>query len=111
MDALRAGLLTSCRQQFSMRYCNRQLVPTLARRRDGGSTLKYNHSGCSHTSELHALLKQVIVPSLPSGSLRGSACVPNSQRRRVSTASSVLPSIASVWRPLRMVRGEGGGRK
>lgn len=68
VDALRPGLLTNCRQQFSIRYCNRRLIPTLARRRDGGGMLKYHHSGCSHASELHALLKQVAVPSLPSAS-------------------------------------------
>eukprot|EP00884_Botryococcus_braunii_P002065 jgi/Botrbrau1/1185/Bobra.0162s0066.1 len=61
VDALRPGLLTPCRQQFSIRYCNRQLVPTPGRRRDGVSALKYNHSGVSHAAELHALLKQEVM--------------------------------------------------
>ena len=53
-------MLGKDRAAFSFRYCNRRLVPV---GRHGTSTKKYDNSGLSRAGELHALLKEVSLPS------------------------------------------------
>ena len=56
VDALRPGLVGRTREAFSLRYCNRRLVPV---GKAEEKRVKYINNGLSHARELHELLKQV----------------------------------------------------
>ena len=56
VDALRPGLVGRTREAFSLRYCNRRLMPV---GKAEEKRVKYINNGLSHARELHELLKQV----------------------------------------------------